>query len=59
MTPWIQCYDCGKVVKINKPLLGSLHLCIPPEQRQARRMAQAAMQAQLNYKQRPRQGGQE
>lgn len=28
LTPWARCYDCGKVVKLNKPLFGALHLCL-------------------------------
>lgn len=27
------CSDCGKVVRINKWLVGCLHLCVPPEER--------------------------
>ena len=33
VTPWVRCEDCGKIVKVNKPLLGDLHLCVenPPK----------------------------
>lgn len=27
ITPWKQCRECGKIVKINKPIIGSLHYC--------------------------------
>lgn len=26
------CRDCGNIVRINKPLLGSFHLCAPEKQ---------------------------
>lgn len=28
-TPWERCPDCGKIVKVNKPILGSMHFCEP------------------------------
>ncbi len=27
------CSTCGNIVRINKPLLGSVHLCAPPPPR--------------------------
>ncbi len=27
-TPWRQCDYCGKIVKINKPIFGSMHVCV-------------------------------
>lgn len=26
-----RCYDCGGIVRVDKPLLGSLHLCVPED----------------------------
>lgn len=28
VTPWARCAACGQVVRINKPVIGSLHLCL-------------------------------
>lgn len=28
------CRDCGSIVRFDKPLLGSLHICTLPEERQ-------------------------
>lgn len=25
--PWRMCFDCGKPVRLDKPLIGSLHMC--------------------------------
>ena len=27
-----KCYDCGKIIRIDKPILGSIHLCLLPEE---------------------------
>jgi hypothetical protein len=27
VTPWVRCAGCGKVVRLNKPVLGDLHVC--------------------------------
>jgi hypothetical protein len=29
---YAQCPDCGKLVRVNKPILGSLHICLSPEE---------------------------
>jgi len=34
------CPDCGKFIRLNKPILGSLHVCIGEEER-ARRARRA------------------
>lgn len=34
------CQDCGKVVRIDKFLFGSMHLCLSPEERQAKQASQ-------------------
>lgn len=31
--PYDRCYYCGKMVKLNKFILGSFHICITEEQR--------------------------
>lgn len=47
MTPWKQCGLCGKIVKVNKPILGDLHLCLTDEEIAYKRQAvQAAWSAQ-------------
>lgn len=28
-----QCTDCGKIVRINKPIFGSLHVCLNDDER--------------------------
>jgi len=28
-----RCAECGKIVRVDKPLFGSLHLCAPQEKR--------------------------
>lgn len=30
---YAKCADCGGVVRVNKRVFGSLHLCTPPEKR--------------------------
>lgn len=32
-----RCYDCGELVRVDKPLLGSLHLCVTDEEAERRR----------------------
>ena len=27
-----KCFDCGKIIRIDKPVLGSMHLCVLPEE---------------------------
>jgi len=27
------CVDCGKIVRVDKPILGSAHFCTTPEER--------------------------
>jgi|APCry1669193181_1035450.scaffolds.fasta_scaffold90610_3 hypothetical protein len=27
------CQDCGQIVRIDKPIFGSLHICTTPEER--------------------------
>jgi len=27
-----KCYACGKIIRINKPFLGSMHLCLTDEE---------------------------
>jgi hypothetical protein len=41
MTPWVRCPWCEKIVKINKPLLGSLHLCLTSEEKQYKQTKRA------------------
>lgn len=31
------CSDCGKIIRINKPLAGSWHFCTTPDERRANR----------------------
>lgn len=33
------CQDCGSLVRIDKPILGSMHLCITESERAARKKA--------------------
>lgn len=33
-----RCGDCGHLVQVNKTLVGSLHICLPPEEREAQRL---------------------
>ncbi len=51
VTPWHQCGMCGKIVKINKPIFGSLHLCLTAEERASRLQidAQRQMMFQRTY----------
>lgn len=47
VTPWRRCCYCGKVVRINKPLFGSMHVCLTEEEI---RLVDAR-HAQLRYQQ--------
>jgi len=31
---WAVCGNCGKIIRFDKPLLGSLHICTLPEERE-------------------------
>ena len=44
-----QCSDCGKYVNLAKPILGSLHICLLPEEIITKREAQQLMNTQLNF----------
>lgn len=34
------CRDCEKIVRMDKPIFGSLHVCLSDEERNAKRMQQ-------------------
>jgi hypothetical protein len=37
---YCECLDCGKLVRVNKPILGSLHFCLSDEEMASRRSDQ-------------------
>ena len=40
------CYDCGKIVRVNKPLFGSAHFCLTEEEKIAQRKWRRSLEAQ-------------
>lgn len=45
VTPWMRCEWCGKVVRLNKPLFGSMHLCLTEEGRALKARSEQILQA--------------
>ena len=45
---WVVCRDCGKIVRFDKPLFGSMHICASPKERKmyAKEIAQRARSAE-------------
>jgi hypothetical protein len=41
----VKCGDCGKIVR-DKPLIGTLHVCLLPEEIAARKSAMAQLEMQ-------------
>ena len=36
---WARCPDCAKLVRLDKPLFGSLHICLTDEEKAQKRVA--------------------
>jgi hypothetical protein len=47
--PWnyVVCKTCGKIVRINKPILGSLHFCLSDEDEVLKAWADSAWRQQM------------
>lgn len=48
-----KCCNCGSLVKINKWLFGSMHICLNEEELRLKRQAQQMIRHQTEYKPRP------
>lgn len=44
------CSDCGRLVRLNKPILGSLHICLTEEEKRYKRSVEAQKQAPYWHK---------
>lgn len=34
---WARCQHCGALVRLNKPIFGSLHICLSEKERRAKK----------------------
>ena len=44
-----QCYDCGKYINLAKPILGSLHFCLLPEEIIQKQNVHQLQNTQINF----------
>jgi hypothetical protein len=43
------CRDCGKLVRLNKPVFGALHFCLSPEERCRKQWAEQMYRQQQKF----------
>lgn len=44
------CRDCEKVIRVDKPIFGSLHICLTQEEKQIKQQAELQARLQKNYR---------
>lgn len=43
------CVDCEKIIRIDKPIFGSMHICLTHEEKEQKRIAKSMLNEQKKY----------